>query len=493
MAGRATTSRPTAARDSSTQHGADPHARPAPAPSAGPPLTPDQQIGPLFAQTLRHFFPLWQTWLDQLPDRRDQDAILYPRRFLACWGILLYVVQLGSRRQLDYQFRAEGTQVLSNLNRLLDTDLRTRPVHDTLDYFAGHTTVAGHERLRTQLNQRLLRMKVFDPARALGHVPLITDGTGHLVFGQRHCDRCLRQRHGNKTCYLHQVLEAKFIGPAGLVSSAGSVFIENEPGWEQLPAEERKQQCELTAMDTLAPALKQAYPQLKICWLGDALWACGRAFQIAQVHGWSFVFTFKEGRLPTLWREFQALLPLVPQQVVTLDLPDGTQQEYRWVNGLDYQDSEQRWWKLNALQCRETPPAAPPKLFAWLTQLPLTRQTVVEVATKAGRPRWRIENEGFNWQKNSGMRLEHIYSTDPDKLKVYYLWLPIAHLLLLLLAKGSLLRRLTAEWGQTVVGWFGSWRNLGQRLLESLRTGAWPAESFRQRPGRAERVTLDST
>lgn len=441
---------------------------------------------------MRHFFPQWNTWLDQLPDSRDQEAITYPRRFLACWGILLYVLQLGSRRQLDYQLRAEGTQVLGNLNRLLHTNLVTRPVHDTLDYFAGHTTAAGAERLRTQLNQRLLRMKVFEPARVLGHVPLITDGTGHLAFGQRHCDRCLRQRHGTKTSYLHQVLEAKFVGPAGLVSSAGSTFIENEPGWDKLPAEERKQQCELKAMETLAPLLKRAYPQLKVCWLGDALWACGRGFQIAQDHGWSFVFTFKEGRTPALWREFQALLNVVPQQVVTVDLPDGTKQEYRWVNDLDYQDSDHRRWQLNALQCWETPPKAAPQLFAWLTRLPLNRQTVVEVAGKAGRPRWMIENEGFNWQKNHGMRLEHVYSIDPEKLKVYYLWLQIAHLLLLLLFKGSLLRRLTAEWEQTVLGWFGSWQNVAERLLESLRNGVWPEESF-TRPAGTARVGLDSS
>jgi hypothetical protein len=444
-------------------------------------------------RTLRHFFPLWETWLDELPDRRDQGAITYPRRFLACWGILLYVLQLGSRRQLDYQLRAEGTQVLTNLNRLLDTDLATRPVHDTLDYFAGHTTVAGAERLRAHLNRRLLRMRVFEATRVLGHVPLITDGTGHLAFGRRHCDRCLRQRHGNRTCYLHQVLEAKFVGPAGLVSSAGSAFIENEPGWEALSAEERKQQCELKAMDALAPALKRAYPQLRICWLGDALWACGRAFAIAQAQGWSFVFTFKEGRLPALWQEFQALLKAVPQQVVRLELPDGTEQAYRWVNGLDYEDSDGRRWRLNGLQCREAPPGGPPKLFAWVTGLPLSRQTVAEVATKAGRPRWMIENEGFNWQKNSGLRLEHVYSTDPDKLKVYYLWLQIAHLVMLLVEKGSLLRRLTAAWGQTVLGWFGSRRNLGQRLLESLRNWPWPEESFGRRAGKGERVTLDSS
>jgi hypothetical protein len=163
------------------------------------------------------------------------------------------------------------------------------------------------------------------------------------------------------------------------------------------------------------------------------------------------------------------------------------------VNGLGYQDSARRRWKLNALHCRETPPGEAPKVFAWVTGLPLNRRTVAEVATKAGRPRWMIENEGFNWQKNSGMRLEHVYSTDPDKLKVYYLWLQIAHLLLLLMAKGSLLRRLTAEWGQTVLGWFGSWHNLGQGLLESLRNWSWPAEALGGPEGEAQRVTLDST
>jgi hypothetical protein len=456
-------------------------------------VTPDLRVGAVFVQTVRHFFPLFNTWLDQLPDRRDQEAITYPRRLLAWWGLLLYVLQLGSRRQLDYDLRAEGTQVLHNLNRLAQTDLDTRPVHDTLDYYLGPPQVTGLAQVRTHMNQRLLRMKVLDPARVLGYVPLITDGTGHLAFGQKHCDRCLRQRHGKTTVYLHQVLEAKFLGPEGLVCSVGSAFIENEPGWDSLPEEERKQQCELKAMDQVAVEVKQAYPQLKICWLGDALWACGRSFQIAQTNQWTFVFTFKEGRLPTLWRDFQALLPLVPQQVVTVDLPDRTHQEYRWVNGLDYEDSEQRPWKLNALQCRETPAGEPTKLFAWVTWLPLNRQTVVAVAEQGGRARWTIENEGFNRQKNSGMRLEHVYSIDPDKLKAYYLLLQIAHVLLLLLEKGSLLRRVVAEWDTTVLGWFGSLQNIAQRLLESLRYWAWPEASFGRPAGTRPRVGLDSS
>jgi len=54
---------------------------------------------------------------------------------------------------------------LANRNRLAETTQTTRPVHDTLDHFSGQVELAGWERLRTQLVQRLLRRKVLDAAR----------------------------------------------------------------------------------------------------------------------------------------------------------------------------------------------------------------------------------------------------------------------------------------------------------------------------------------
>jgi hypothetical protein len=132
-------------------------------------------------------------------------------------------------------------------------------------------------------------------------------------------------------------------------------------------------------------------------------------------------------------------------------------------------------------------------LFAWPTGLPLSRQTAVGVATEAGRPRWMIDSEGFNRQKNGGMRLEHVSSTDPDKPRVYYLWWQVAHLLLLLVEKGSRRRRLTAERGQAVRGWFGSGENVGKRLPEGLRNWARPEEGFTPPAGKPTRVGLDSS
>jgi hypothetical protein len=49
---------------------------------------------------------------------------------------------------------------------------------------------------------------------------------------------------------------------------------------------------------------------------------------------------------------------------------------------------------------------------------------------QTGRLRWKIENEGFNTQKNLGHNLEHRYSrTDFNAVKNYYQCMQIAHLI----------------------------------------------------------------
>src|SRR4029079_16123608 len=134
-------------------------------------------------------------------------------------------------------------------------------------------------------------------------------------------------------------------------------------------------------------------------------------------------------------------------------------------------------WTVNALKCAETDMEGNRSEWSWLTSLNLSRQTVVAVATHGGRQRWRVENEGFNTQKNSGLNLEHAYSH--TCWAAYYYLLQIAHLLLQLVEKGSLLRRLAQEQGKrTAVELFGSLRNMAQRLVESLRYRPLSDEAF---------------
>src|SRR5208282_3968192 len=187
---------------------------------------------------------------------------------------------------------------------------------------------------------------------------------------------------------------------------------------------------------------------------------------------------FKEGRTPALWQDYQALRAECPENYHQQTWADGPVQEFRWVKRLAYEDSEGRCWRPNALECTETLPDGAVHYFAWLTPLPVSAKTVAEIAQKGGRDRWKLENEGFNRQKNSGLNLEHVYSIDPEKWKTYYLLLQIAFILVQLLERGSLLRRLAEEAGQPVWKLFGSLKNVARRLLDSVRYLLWEESWF---------------
>jgi hypothetical protein len=421
--------------------------------------------------------------------------VIYHKRFLVWWGLSLFLCKLSSRRQLDYQLNTDGPEVLANLNRLAHTTQESRPVNQPLEAFLkriGSAPIAG---LRQRMVQRLLRMKVLDAARLQGRFVVLIDGSGYLVFHSRHCDHCLTQRHGETTLYMHQVLEAKLLGPAGTVVSIATEFIDNRdvPDAAAGASPERvKQDCELKALRRLLAGLRAEFPQVRICLSGDGLYACGEGFQVAKDFKCEYIYTFQPGRLPALWRDFQGLLRLCPDQRVERTTPPGVRQVYRWVNGLRYTDSAGRAWTFHAIGCTETDTDGKESEWSWVTSLEVSHTTVVAVATNGGRERWRAENEGFNTQKNSGLNLEHAYSH--RCWAAYYYLLQIAHLLLQLVEKGSLLRHLAQEQGhRTAVDLFGSLKNMAQRLLDSLRYRHWPDEVFDRTASGSIQIRLDSS
>jgi hypothetical protein len=118
---------------------------------------------------------------------------------------------------------------------------------------------------------------------------------------------------------------------------------------------------------------------------------------------------------------------------------------------------------------------------------------VKEIAEKGGRHRWHIENQGFNRQKNSGLNLEHAYSTDPERLKAYYYLLQIAHIILQTFEVGSLLRNMAAEFGRTPIQLFGSLKNLARRLLDAIRYFALSDKAFDGSHAGSTQVRFDTS
>ena len=440
---------------------------------------------------MQHFFPGFNRLLGQLPDRRDQDCVEYKLPFLIWWAILMFCCKLGSRRQLDYQLRYSPC-VLENVNRLAGTSQTTLPSNKTPDYLLHLTDPHNLANLRREVNSLLLEGRVLDNDRLYGRIVVAVDGTCFLVFTHRHCDRCITQRHAGRTIYLHPVLEAKIVSARGLALSIGTEFIENAPGLTVDDYQSIKQDCELTAFKRLAPGLKADFPRLAICIVGDALFACGPVMTICEGYRWDYLLTFKRGSLPAVWTNVQQLLALVPQNTRTVELPNGGRQVYRWVNRVRYEDSDGREHTFDAIICHETVDGHT-TTFAWITSFTINYDNVVTIATNGGRPRWNIENQGFNTQKNGGYNLEHAYSCDPNVMKCYYYLLQIAHTIMQLTEKGSLLKAAARTCGDTVAAFFGGLRGIANYLVDCLRFFRIPDAAFDPEAAHRIQIRLDSS
>src|SRR5262249_51493273 len=90
---------------------------------------------------------------------------------------------------------------------------------------------------------------------------------------------------------------------------------------------------------------------------------------------------------------------------------------------------------------------------------------------------------GFNRQKNSGLSLEHVYSSDPEKWRAYYLLLQIAFILIQLVERGSLLRRLAQEAGRPPREVFGSPHNPARAAGGTARVRGVGGTLVRPPPG----------
>jgi len=430
-----------------------------------------QSLLQCFLGTFRHYFGEFAEWVQGVDDPREPSSITYSLASLVFAGLLLFVCHLGSRRQFNEKVRGNRAS-RAKFGTLFEVE--TVPHGDTLNYTFKQLDPAQVQEGVCRMVETLIRRKVLYPYRLLDRYFLIAiDGTGQLTFRNRHCPHCLTRTLKDGTLlYYHPVLEAKLVTATGFAFSVMTEFLENpSPGGST-------QDCELKAFYRLAERLQQRFPRLPICLLLDGLYAGGPTFALCYRYGWQALITLKDRDLPTVNEEFEALSKLAPENALrwVTGHHQEIHQEYRWVNDIAYADAERHEHTVSVLECRETKPDSTGELvttkFKWVTSFRLTAAKVVPVANEGGRVRWKIENEGFNSQKNGGFEAEHAYSEDETARKIFYLVLQMAHLLFQLMAKGSLLR-------QAIPQGVGALKNLAFYLLEAWRNARLPPQAVR--------------
>jgi hypothetical protein len=407
----------------------------------------------------RHFFPDFNLRVDRLRDPRRPDMSTYTGRHLIWSGLMMMMAGIGSR--LQHTAETAQTRFLSALLHLSGSSECTAAHPGTINYLMMHLRPSQLLDLNAGLVHRLLRMRCFERFRFGVEWLVAVDASEIRTYSREHCPNCLHRKLANGTVqYFHAILEAKLILANGMVLSLCSVPILNLKGRYD------KQDCELKAFPRLAADLKRRFPKLPICLLLDSLYGCLPVFRLCRQMHWSHITVLKKGRTPGLWKRAVLARDHAPQNRRTVRLKSGTTQELCWATNLKHGGET-----VHAVFCVERRRNGSTTQWAWTTDHRPDKDNVHILANKGGRLRWKIENEGFNVQKNGEIGLEHDYGSQGHAWYNYYLLAQTAHLLQQLCWYGDLVRRLSQGAYQTMSKAFRTVRNFAARLRQALHTG----------------------
>lgn len=412
-----------------------------------------------FMMVTNHFFHSFREWIMEMEDPRHQSYIKYTQADLGYMAILKNVCGQHTMREMDEKFNEETCiETLGILSG--HRGLEEMPHYDTLNYYLERLSPECLSEVIRKMVTSLIRGKQFNRNRLLGkYWRVILDGTGLFCFREKHCENCLRtERHtsdGKKTkLYYHKVVEAKIVLSDSIVVSLGTEFIENES------EDVEKQDCEINAAKRLMARIKAEYPRLPICVQGDALYAAEPIMRLCREYNWKYIFTQKDMRQRLVDEGFEWIKGGGINKLGGLCAEKGTGCYANHVEQVAGKDEimnvfEYEYVKENGKGDAQT------ARFRWITSLEVTERNLEEMIG-AGRGRWKIENEGFNNQKNGIYRIGHLNSRNSNAMKNHYLLTQIADILMqLYLSWSPLIRQI----GQSI-------KNTSSRLLESFRQRA---------------------
>ena len=364
---------------------------------------------------IKQYFPELINKFEGLTDLRHQSYIKYKMRVIFIVRLMGLMCEIKTMHELTREFNTK--EAINNIAKVCGLKLEEIPHCDTINEIFKKVKVEEMEDIRKYMIVRMIRGKMLERFKIRGrYYHIVVDGTGLAASKKRYNKNCLVRNKVDKEGkeykeYSTYVLEAKLV-VGGMVFSIGSEFVENET--ENVS----KQDCEIKAFKRLAEKIKKEYPRLKIIISGDALYANKSVMDICEEKGWKYIIRFKEGSIPSLYKEFETIVRTDNESKID---------KYSYVTKLDYQSR-----KTNIIKYKDKKKG---KEFIYMTDLPITNKNIKETIY-LGRQRWKIENEGFNTQKNGTFDIGHLYSKDSTAIKVHYLMIQIAHIIRQLLEKG---------------------------------------------------------
>jgi len=382
-----------------------------------------------FPKTIKHFFPKFKRSLKKIEDYRKYPD--YELSEIIMGAISLFLFKKDSRNA--YNNERMNSKFVSNYKKLFNFSL---PHMDTVEGVFRIISPEELEKFKVKLVQELIEKRSFHKWRFKNKYFIVAiDGTGVTSHHKRHCDTCLVKTYeSGKKGYFHNVLEAKLIFPNGLSISLATEWVEN------VNENYNKQDCELKAFKRLSLKLKQAFPRLPICIVGDGLYPNKSVFDICERNKWEYIITLKDGNLPSVWEEVNLLSKITKDNKLTTNFVkpgEKTTTISKWINEIDYKTHKLNWIRTEESVTNEK--GTKTQRFVFVSSFKITQKNANQI-TQTGRMRSNIENS-FNQQKNHGYNLGHLFSeVSLTALKNYYQSMQIADMINQLLVLGQNLK-----------------------------------------------------
>ena len=306
---------------------------------------------------------------------------------------------------LQFQKRMQEELHRNNLQTLfgvtnIPKDSQMRELVDEVDR-ENFRPIFNNYYLRMQRGKHLQEFELFP---GLYLVPM--DGTEYFSSEKVHCEQCLRKEHKEgEITYSHQALQGGIMHPdqSGVIPLMPEEIC-NTDG-------ETKQDCELKAGKRFIEKTRQDHPQLGIIFGGDGLFSRQPIIEDILEKRAHYLFVAKPLDHKYLM-EWIAAYPKLNETQFTDE--KGRLHHYEWMNAVPLNGREDSI-QVNFFQCKITQGEKIVYRNSWVTDLVIT-QVNIKTMVRAGRCRWKVENECFNVMKNHGYYLDHNYGHGKNNL-----------------------------------------------------------------------------
>jgi hypothetical protein len=377
----------------------------------------EKSLKHLSFQSLRHCLTLL---FRDIPDRRQKSKVEHTIHDVVMSGFAMMYFQAPSLLQFQRWLREDrGIDNLAMIFKVetIPEDTQMRKVLDRVD----------PEQFRPGFKNylhRLQRGKHLEQYRLLdGSYLCVTDGSGYFSSSELSCPGCLTKNHRNgTTTYQHQILMSAIAHPdLKQVLPLMPEEICNSDGTE-------KQDCEINAGKRFIRKLRKDHPNLKITLGWDGISSKQPLIEMAREERMNFLFVAKptDHIIMMEWVAEQRKLGETKKKTVTDS--QGRVHRYEWINQVPLNGNDDtvmvNFFHYEMVATNKKGERDVTYRNSWVTDFELNSQNIVDLV-KAGRCRWKVENECFNTLKNQGYYIEHNYGHGNQHLSFNFLLLTL--------------------------------------------------------------------